>query len=158
LGLTAFAQGDGRQAENRFEEALMTCRAIGEKYQAAVALYGLGRVAQARRNYTSARARYAEGITMVRDNEIVAQHLEGFALLAATQNHMERAARLFSASENLYNALHFEMSARERAEHDEAIATVRAALGEDGFTAAYEEGKKMKLDEIVAYALEEIHD
>ena len=79
--------------------------------------------------------------------------LEGFAILAVEQNQMPRATRLFSAAEKLHAPLRFEMSARERTEHDQAIAVARAALGEEAFTAAYEEGKKMTLDEAVAYAL-----
>jgi hypothetical protein len=47
------------------------------------------------------------------------------------------------------------MSAKERAEHDQAIVTARTALGEEAFAAAWEEGKKMTLDEVVEYALRE---
>jgi predicted ATPase/DNA-binding SARP family transcriptional activator len=155
VGLTAFAQGDDRQAESRFEEALIICQEIGEKFEAALSLYGFGRVEQARCNYTSARARYVEGITITRDQAIVAQHLEGFAVLAVAQKHLERAARLFSRSQVLHAPFRFEMSAKERAEHDEAIATARSVLGEDAFSAAWEEGKKMTLDEAIRYAIEE---
>jgi hypothetical protein len=68
---------------------------------------------------------------------------------------MERAARLMGAAESLYSPLRFEMSAKERAEHDQAIAVARAALGEEAFAAAYQEGSKMTLDKAVTYAKEE---
>jgi hypothetical protein len=45
------------------------------------------------------------------------------------------------------------MSAKERAEHEQAIDTARAALSEEEFAAAWEDGKSMALDEAVAYAL-----
>jgi hypothetical protein len=38
---------------------------------------------------------------------------------------------------------------------DQAVAVARATLGEEAFAAAWEEGKKMTLDEVVAYALAE---
>jgi predicted ATPase/uncharacterized protein HemY len=155
FGLTAFAQGNDRQAEKMFEEALMISREIGEKLHAAIALYGFGRVAQARGDYASAHALYMEGITITHDQAIVAQHLEGFAVLAVAQKDLERAARLFGASQALHPPFRFEMSARERDEHDQAIATVRAALGEEAFGVVWEEGKKTTLDEAIKYALEE---
>ena len=68
---------------------------------------------------------------------------------------MGRAARLFGAAESLYIPLRFEMSAKERAEHDQAVAAARAALGEEAFAAAWEEGKRMTLEQVVNYALDE---
>ena len=81
--------------------------------------------------------------------------LEDFASLATAQNQMERAARLFGAADNLYTLLRFEMPPAERAEHDRAVATARAELGEEAFAAAWEEGKKMTMEQAVEYALEE---
>jgi len=68
---------------------------------------------------------------------------------------MERTARLLGAGESLYVPIYLALSAKERDEHNQAIVAARAALGEEAFSAAYEEGKKMTLDEAVAYALDE---
>jgi len=81
--------------------------------------------------------------------------LEGLAILASAQNQMERAARLIGAAETLYPPLRFEMSAKARVEHDQAVAAARAALGKEAFTAAWGKGKKMTLDQAIAYALKE---
>ena len=80
--------------------------------------------------------------------------LEGLAILAAATNQMKRAAHLFGAAERLYAPLRFEMSAKERAEHDQAVAAARAALDEEAVLTAYENGRKMTLDEAVKYALD----
>jgi hypothetical protein len=126
-------------------------------------------VAQSQGDSVAARVYYAEMLGMQRQRISplfnwtwlktygcsIAYPLVGFAFLAAAQNQMERSTRLFGVAESLYPPLRFEMSSRERAEHDQAIAAARAALGEDAFQAAYDEGKKMTLDEVVAYALEE---
>jgi non-specific serine/threonine protein kinase len=81
--------------------------------------------------------------------------LEGLALLARAQNQMERAARLFGAAEGLYSPVRFAMSTAERAEHDEAIASVRSALGKEAFSVLYQEGRSLSLQEAVSYARSE---
>jgi hypothetical protein len=81
--------------------------------------------------------------------------LEGLAILASAQNQMGRATRLFGAAESLYIPLRFEMSAKERAEHDQSISAARATLGEEAYTAAWEEGKTMTLEQAVEFALRE---
>jgi transcriptional regulator with XRE-family HTH domain len=77
-----------------------------------------------------------------------------FAILAATQDQMERAARLFGAVETLHASIHFEMSAKEHAEHDQAIASARAALGEEVLAAAWAEGCMMTMEHAIDYAIE----
>ncbi|HEX5809178.1 MAG TPA: hypothetical protein VFY25_10970, partial [Anaerolineales bacterium] len=62
---------------------------------------------------------------------------------------------LLGAADDLQRLIHFTISPRERTEHDQAIAAARAALGEHAFAAAWDEGKKMTLDEAIAYALQE---
>jgi tetratricopeptide (TPR) repeat protein len=169
LGKVAWAQDDYELAKKRFDEGLIVSREAGLKHGTFHALFGLGRVAQSQGDSVAARAYYAEMLGMQRQRIsplfnwtwlktygcAIAYPLEGFAFLAAAQNQMERSTRLFGVTEILYPPLRFEMSSKERAKHDQAIAAARAALGEDAFQAAYDEGKKMTLDEAVAYALEE---
>ncbi len=47
------------------------------------------------------------------------------------------------------------MSAKERAEHDQAIATAHAALADEEFAKVWAEGQEMKIEQAVNYALEE---
>ena len=96
---------------------------------------------------------YQERVVPSWEIEGAAYHLEALAILAVAQNEMDQAARLFGMAETLLPAIRFEMFAVERDEHDWAVATTRAELGEEAFMAAWEEGKKMTLAEAVAYAL-----
>ena len=132
-------------------------------------LYGLGRVAQSRGDYDKARAFYVEVLEVQKRrisplfnwtgqktySTTVSYPLEALAILASTQNQMERAARLMAAAESLYTPLRFEMPAAERREHDQTVEAIRIALGEESFTAAWEEGRKMTLEKAVEYALRE---
>jgi non-specific serine/threonine protein kinase len=168
LGKLAWVQGNDELATKRFEEGLKVGQEADLKTAMFHTQYGLGRVAQSQGNDFVARSYYAAMLGMQQRRIsppswywlknygcTVAYPIEAFAVLAAAQNQLERSTRLFGAAEILYLPLRFEMSAKERAEHDQAIAAARAALGEDVFAAAYEEGKKMTIDEAVAFALQE---
>jgi non-specific serine/threonine protein kinase len=164
----AWAQGDYKLAAERFEEELMIGREVGNNFATSYALQGLGRVAQFQGDYAAARSFYLEAIMLgqeTRNSWVMALHLSALATLVVAQKQLEppplqleglrQAATLFGAAEMLIPSIRLEMSVPERAEHDQAITAARAALGEEAFSAAYEEGKKMTLDEAVAYALEE---
>jgi len=168
LGKVAWAQGDYDLATERFEQGLRMSREIGPKPAMCYALYGFGRVAQSRRDYVAARAFYTEVLEIMGQpisppykwswlkthTAGVAYPLSALATQAVAQNQMEQAACLLAAAETLYSPLRFEMSAAERAEHDQAIAAARAALGEEAFAAAWVEGLAMTMAQAVAYALE----
>jgi predicted ATPase/DNA-binding SARP family transcriptional activator/uncharacterized protein HemY len=156
LGKIAWAQGDYVQAIKKFEAALAISREAGNKFETSSALQGLGKVAQSQRDYATARSYYTEAIVLrgeISDRFSAAFNLEAIATLATVQKQLEQAARLFGVAETLLPAIRFEMFAVERDEHDWAVATTRAELGEEAFMAAWEEGKKMTLAEAVAYAL-----
>lgn len=163
LGNVALAQANYQQASKNFEDALTLSIETDDKLEIAFALYGKGRVAQARGHLAPARELYSESILLFRELDEpldvaqgVAQCLDAFALLAVTQEQLKRAACLFSAAESLYTPLRFELSAKDRDEHDRSIVTARAALGDEAYTAAYEAGKQKSLDEAVTYALTEL--
>jgi predicted ATPase/class 3 adenylate cyclase/TolA-binding protein len=158
LGEVAWAQGDYELATKKFEEALTLGRQLNGKYIIALALYGLGKVAQSRGEYDSSLELHKEALTIRRgtgDRPGIAYSLEAFASLAFAQQRMERAAQLFGAMEALHELIRFVLSPVERAERERDLAAVCAALGKEAFSNAYDEGKKMTLDEAVAYALEE---
>jgi predicted ATPase/class 3 adenylate cyclase/DNA-binding XRE family transcriptional regulator len=167
LGKVAWAQGDYDLATERFEEGLRMSREIGPKPAICYALYGFGRVAQSRRDYVAARAFYTE-VLEIMGQPIgppykwswlkthmagVAYPLSALAAQAVAQNQMEQAACLLGAAETLYSPLRFEMSAAERAEHDQAVAAARATLGEEAFAAAYDEGGLMTMEQAIQLAL-----
>lgn len=158
LGQLARTKGDYKLATKRFTEELIMCREAGYLFGTSSALRGLGRVAQSQEDYIAARSFYSEAIVLsqeISNSLTVALNLSAFATLAAAQNKPQRIARLVGAAETQIPSIRFEMSTKERAEYDQAIASARAALGEDAFAAAWEEGQKMPLEQAVVYALEE---
>lgn len=169
LGKVAWAQEDYELAIKHFEEALRMSRTEDVKPAIFNALYLLGRTAHSRGDHVTAWELYAEALKMQKRRVVplfrwaslktyqssISYPLAACALLATAQNNMPRAVRLFGAAETLYTALRFEMSAKERTEHDQGIASARVVLGEETFPVAWEEGKKMSLDKAISYALKE---
>ena len=85
----------------------------------------------------------------------IAYSLEAFTAVAVAQGDLPRAARLFGATESFYSLLRFLMSPLERDIHDRDLAATRAALGEEVFSALWEEGLGMTIEQVVAYTLDE---
>jgi len=166
LGRVAWAQGDFELASKRLEEALTISGEVGAKNNIGFALYYLGGVSLSQRDYASARAHYLESLAIARElgsRDGIASNLEALATLFVAQTPIEtsplqfenllRATHLFGVAEALYPPLRFEMSATERAKHDQAVAAAHAALNEKAFVAAWTEGQAMTIEQAIQLAL-----
>jgi len=80
--------------------------------------------------------------------------LEGMAGLYVALSKPEVAAQLIGWADAMRKKIHDTRPLLEQADVDKIIAAGIAKIGEAVFLDAYEEGKKMSLDEAVAYALE----
>ena len=89
------------------------------------------------------------------DRRGVALSLEGFALLAAALGQPRRGTQLWGAADSLRQAIGETRWPVEQAEYEQSIVTLRAALGEEGFAAAWAEGRVLSLDAAVALALQD---
>jgi len=157
MGVLDLDKGEIEQAAKKFNEVLV----LG--YEEIYAIYGLGKVAYHQGDFSSARRCFIEAIEkspgadpfmLISGLALEAQALEALAFLAASQDQMKRAARLLGATEDFHQKFLYTRTSRERAERTSAIATVREALGEEGFAKAWEEGKAMTQEQAVAYAKE----
>lgn len=77
----------------------------------------------------------------------IAKALRRFAYLAVMQGRWERAARLLGANQSLCQTLGMPLPPCERDESEQNIASVRQALAEDAFAAAWAEGNAMTWDQ-----------
>ena len=89
------------------------------------------------------------------DKIAISYTLDGFAALAVRRDESELAAKLAGAAEQLRDSIEYCIEPAERRFREGYLVHVRAALSEDAFSAAYEQGRKLKLDEAVALALGE---
>ena len=158
IGEVAWSRGAYDQAARMFEDSLALSKELDAKFNVALALYGLGKVAQSRGDFELADRLHREALMTRRgtwDRPGIVRSLESFAAMAVAQGQMERAAILFGAMEAVHQLIRFLMAPVERAEHEQGMDVAHTALGEEAFANAYEEGKKMSLDEAVGFVLEE---
>jgi non-specific serine/threonine protein kinase len=177
LGWEFWALKDYDQASRQCEKVLAMTKELQPDYgidtRSIFAQYLLGRVALSRGKYPRAYAILQKLILSLdgRANQVYRQgyfgsnwspfRLKGnvylainaLGVLASVQRQARRAATLFGAQAELYEWQKNLLSLAEREEYEQALAFTRAELGEKAFTAAWEEGRGMTLDQAVAYAL-----
>jgi predicted ATPase/DNA-binding CsgD family transcriptional regulator len=156
LGLTLLEQGAIDRAADAFEEALRGFRENGNTYGAGHVLTNLAKVARARGDYPKATALLVESLTArweFGDKMGIEGCLRGLARIAVLTNQLERAARLFGAAEALREAVGA-AGPRHHLRHDQAVAQVRAGLGEVRFAEAWAAGRAAPLQAAVAEALQ----
>jgi ATP/maltotriose-dependent transcriptional regulator MalT len=97
----AWFQGDYQQAEVLSEESLLLYRQTGDQRGIATSLYGLGRVALAKRDYALARTLAEEALVILRtigDRWMIGYVLESLARVAYFQGDYARARSLAEES------------------------------------------------------------
>jgi tetratricopeptide (TPR) repeat protein len=157
LGEVAWNQGNLELATRQFEESLAIGREIRAQRIIAAASNGLGKVACSRGDYEKANALHKEALTILKkigNAWYVAYTLESFATLAVAQRNMERAVRLFGATETFYIQFRYLVSSLDRENHERDLALVRGSLSQDEFDRLWAEGKAMMFDQMIQYALE----
>jgi hypothetical protein len=73
-------------------------------------------------------------------------------VLAVEQSDFALGARLLGAAFGLHKPLEVQLTPRERAARDAALATARSVLGEEVFVRAWADGWGLPLEEAVAEA------
>jgi tetratricopeptide (TPR) repeat protein len=170
LGDAYCALGDYAEAQAHFERHLSRFRAEGNLLNVAWCLLGLGDVALGRGNEAQARVHYRHSLRVLWNGEDqssaaanagktsrigtksdIANVLERLA--RATE--ASRACRLLGAAEAMRQSCGTPMAPVRRMEQARRTATLRSALGEEAFAAAWEEGRAQPLDEVIALALQD---
>jgi len=159
LGYEFLLQGDYEQATTLNEEAATLLREHGLRGGLEHAIDNLGWAALLRGDYERADALLQDSLMLCRElgNELVAsESLEGLACTAGTRGEAERAARLFGVAEALRESAGYRQGPRESAIREPYLTAARASIEKTAWEEAWEEGQKMKFEEAVSYALEEI--
>ncbi len=152
LGYFLWLQGDLAHAIAQAEEGLMLLRELEDKELLLSTLETLGSIALSQGDLEGALTCFTEGLSMAQElgNEsLIAWHLWGLARLAIAQAQLKRAARLFSAAAVRYD-VNKELSPNLRDDYEQTVERVRSQLGEVAFSAAWAEGRKMSLEQILA--------
>jgi predicted ATPase/class 3 adenylate cyclase len=151
-------QGDYDRALQLYEETLVFSKKIDTKNFIAYALYGKAEIARAKGDYVQALSFHHEALAIRRQIDHpfgITWSLHALAELAVIQGQAKRAIQLFSAIEAMYKRWAPGISPKDRAEHDQAIAVSRAAVGEEIFAIMWKAGMAMPAEQAIALALEE---
>ena len=152
LGLVAVGRGDSAGAGPLLEESLALCRDTGDRRTLAKVLYTLGDLRRARRDVQGAAASYDESLSMsaeLGDRWLLAACLERLAALGGETGEAERGARLFGAADALRAAIGAVMPADWVRIYERDLT---AAKPKERFPHAWEEGRRLSLQDAVALA------
>jgi predicted ATPase/class 3 adenylate cyclase len=157
LAINAYDQGDFAQAKSRLEASLTLLRGLQNRLHIAITLHNLGEYTFHLGEYAEASAYFRESLLLrqeLGDRSGPAFSLVGLGMVAAHQNDYERAARLFGAAEAGREAVGIPLSVSGRASYEKAVATLRASLDRGAFETAWTQGRAMRLEQAIAYALD----
>ena len=155
LGSMAQVQGQLDQATVLLKEALALARQIGDIQGMAAAADDLGEVAQAQGNVPLAASFFQDSL---RHWEHMARHflpevLVHLAGLAAQSARPEPATRLLGAAMALHDSLGTRPAPIDQPLYDQVRAVAQGGLDPTFFTAAWETGQALSLEDAVADAL-----
>jgi predicted ATPase/DNA-binding CsgD family transcriptional regulator len=154
MGTVARARGDADMAVRHFEDAAEIFRELDASLEIARCLAGVGWVALTRGDLDLAQARLAEGLQL---NQAcgqrlgIARGLEAFAALAAARQQPEQSARLAGAACQLRESIGQTTGIGSRIE--QVLEIARDRLGASAAAALFAEGREMKPEDAVGYAL-----
>ncbi len=156
LGNVAWSQGDYPRAAALFDESIGLFRELEAKPGIALGLRGLGRVRHNQGDYRKAAVLFADSLAMcleLKDRQGIAECLAEVAGIAGATGQTEWAARLFGATESLFETIGSRLGPADHADYRHAVAAVRAELDPAIFVSAWEWGRIMPLEQAVAYVM-----
>jgi tetratricopeptide (TPR) repeat protein len=157
LGILSRLEGDPTQAREYLEDALETFKVLPDPYWVAFTELLLGQLDRFEGNADDAEKHYRFCLTASCQHDFVMMAtsvLYAFADLALLRGQHERALRLAGASDALREPLG-DKSPLEKASVKDVRGTARQVVDEAAADALYEEGRAMRLEDAVAYAMQD---
>ena len=159
MGHVASYHGDYQRGMQWLEEAMEIHRKMGDRGGVARALRYLGWTARLQGDYSKARSLYAESLQLlhrIQNKDDDTASLIHIGNLMLVQGSPEKFVRMVGVVDNADPDAQKTFLPFFQMETEKFKEIARATLGEEAYTAAYESGKQMSLDEAVAYALKEL--
>jgi len=155
LGAAALGRGDYTGALELFEEAHALCRARNDLRDITYSLNYIGLTACAVGDGNTARTRSDEAIPLwkrLQSPELIAEGMAVVATIVARFGSPEWSARLFGAADALRERIGHAFTLPEREFFELAQQSVQERLGEQAYTAAFDAGRQLTLDQAIAEA------
>jgi non-specific serine/threonine protein kinase len=156
LAFGAEVRGDYGRARFRYEESLALYRKMGSSHGTGSMLSRLGRVLLAQGAFRQAEDLFKEGLALSQGlghKGYAGSCLGGLAGVATAQGQRERATRIFGALDALYEASSIAQPPSDRAANARNLESLRTTMDAASFTAAWEAGRAMPFDQLIAETL-----
>ena len=155
MGRAWVAMGKADQGVPLLEEALTTFRQLGDRWCISTSLHYLGDLARLQGRLDDAIQYYQESLAdswAQRDALAVADALLRVGQILVERGDTAQGARLLGAAEVQRERAGIPLYGPVQAGYEQAVATARAALGDERFAAAWREGRPLSLEEAVSEA------
>ncbi len=157
LGVVSRAAGELDLAADQISNMLRRARAEDYQQGELIALGDLGDLARDRANWTLALSFYRDALKLGRNQpvkRVLIEVIESVAIVASQTGRFDHSANLLGAAEGLRERTGLRYRPPEsRTSLASAIEVSRAALGDEPFTAAWELGRTLSADRVIAAAL-----
>jgi predicted ATPase/DNA-binding CsgD family transcriptional regulator len=169
LGDASRCLGDYRRAEAFYRESLDLFRTLGEPTGILVSVLNFGQATYHLGNFPEAKGALLEALAIAQETQtarfatgaltslcslILTEMDKPSAVVAQDLSSMEQIARLSGLTARLIERSGKLLDPNDQAEYDHNVAAARARLGEEAFTAAWNEGNALTLEDALALALE----
>jgi non-specific serine/threonine protein kinase len=164
IGEIARVSGDDRHAQYAYEECLAVCQQTGETRRIAYTYSNLAFLAQHAGDAEHARLLARQGLELARLRHDRNEMADAIIAIAGSlgagrhQDQLGRAARLLGAAEAECERMGAFLQPSDTPEYDRIRVEVRDHLDGRAFRAAWAAGRRMTLEQAIAYALEEARD
>ena len=153
LGVLRRRQGDLAQATALFEDGLTVARDTGDTEIAALLVFELGVTARWQGDQRRAVRLLRESLDLALTHSLAIMKygsVDQLAYLARERGQVEQAARLLSAADQFLVTSGIKRTGFEQAEHERESTKIRSKLGDATFTTAWDEGRSLQLDALLA--------
>lgn len=160
LGEIARAEGDDESAARTIAVSLELARTLGHRMALAWTLRDAGFVALARHDVAEARTRFRESISRFQaDNHRLGLIccLVGMAGVAVAEGWHETAAGQLGTAQAALEHLGLALAPADRGEAKRIAVAARMVLGDAAFTAAWEAGWHLPLEEALGAVTDPVH-
>jgi tetratricopeptide (TPR) repeat protein len=138
------------------DEALLLSQQAGDQEGIALALVSLGVAAHLRKDFADAMQHLKRSLSLfaeLRHWREIAECMELIAGVCCKIGQLDRAGRLLGAAEALIESVGLVPLPADRFDYQQTITALRTALGEDGLTVSWVEGRALTPESAVAEAL-----
>jgi non-specific serine/threonine protein kinase len=159
IGEAEYHLGDLASAAARHTEALALARQLGRTNLEAFQLGDLGNVARRQGDLVRATALHRQALELkyaLGARRQIAITLEDLASVAGAEGRGEHAACLLGVASAVRETIGTPQAIPERLATEQAVAAVRAALGEEAWAAAFTAGRALTLEKAIALARESL--